>query len=523
MGRRIDSLRTILRDVAGLQAMLGAAMIVPLGVSLLYAEVYTALSFMIAAIALVTVGYALFRCCRHAPEPDKRQAMMIAAWSWLLSAASGGLPFVIAAYLTPPDVAERFVPSGESYGSSLLYFRNPLHALFEGMSAFTTTGLTMAVHEPSIGHGLLFYRCFAQWIGGAGVVVLGLAIIPRPQAAGALELYQSETTGTKLRPSVIGTARAIWKTYCILTLGTAVYLFLMTLAILPHYGWRPSLFDAICHAMAAQSTGGFSTLDDSIRGYGSYAMEIVHIPPMILGALSLPLYYTIGRTRSLRALWADPQNRFMWGIFGVFVPALIWLLGASPGTPDPLRAGLFQVVSGLSTTGWQTADIGTWSAPAVIALACGPMIIGGAAGATVGGIKLIRAYICSRALLWRLRRLFVADNIVIPFRIGNQPVSVADMRRDVGDAALFIVLYLVILGVSILIAAQWLDPSVPLANVVFEAVSAQSTVGLSTGITDPTMPWMIELLYIVQMWVGRLEVFPVIILVASLFHWRRRT
>jgi trk system potassium uptake protein TrkH len=210
--------------------------------------------------------------------------MMIAGSGWLVSAAFGALPLLLAAYLTPEAVAQGLVPPGQTYVSSLVYFRNPLHDLFESMSAWTTTGLSMAVHEPSIGNGLLFDRSLAQWIEGAGVIVLALAIIPRPDIAGELEPYQSEATGVKLRPRILGAARAIRKVYTFLTLVMTANLFVATLVFLSDCGVWPSLFDALSHAMALQSTGGFRGLDDSIAGYRSYPLAMAHSPPMVVAA-----------------------------------------------------------------------------------------------------------------------------------------------------------------------------------------------------------------------------------------------
>ena len=147
--------KTVVRDVGALQVLIGGLMLVPLLVSLLYREWYSGLSFLIAAGITAIAGGAAYKLCEDAPEPKRHHAMIVAALGWFATAAFGALPFVIAAYITPPAVLESFVPPGASYQSSLLNFRNPLHALFESMSGYTTTGLTMSVHEPSVGRGFL--------------------------------------------------------------------------------------------------------------------------------------------------------------------------------------------------------------------------------------------------------------------------------------------------------------------------------------------------------------------------------
>lgn len=520
--RHGDTLRIVARDVGALQVLLAAGMLLCLVVSLMYREFYSALSFLIAAVLATAFGAMAYSTCRDAGDPQRRHAMLIAGAGWFVSALFGSLPFLLAGYLTPPEAAQALVPAGESYTSSLVHFRNPLHAFFEAMSAYTTTGLTMAVREPSIGNGLLFYRSLAQWIGGAGVIVLSLAIIPRPRAVGGLELYQSETAGMKLRPSIFGTARAIWKIYGSVTAVVAAYLFVATLIILPEYGVERSLFDAINHAMTGQSTGGFSTLDDSIAGYGSYAMDLVYMPPMILGAISIPLYYTFFRSRSPRVLWRDAQFRSMTILFAVLTPLLVVSLLDVAAVTDPFREAFFQIVSAVSTTGWQTSSIGDWSDAAVLLIVWGAMVVGGAMGATVGGVKIIRAYLLTRAVAWRIRKVFLPGGAVVPFRVGERTLPSDEMRQEVENAAVFSFLFLLILLAATVITAHQMGPEFTLGDAIFEAASAQSTVGLSAGITDPGMPVSIELVFIFQMWVGRLEIFPVIVLIRALLPWGLR-
>ncbi len=503
--------------------IVGAGMLLTLAVALVYREVHTALALAASAVVTGGVGAFAYSACREAPEPKRRDALVIAGAGWLAAAAFGALPFLFAGWWTPPEVAQTFVPANQSYTSSLLHFRNPLHALFESMSAFTTTGLTMAVHEPSIGRGLLFYRSLVQWIGGAGVIVLSLAVIPRPRAVGELELYQSEATGTKLRPRVFETARAIWKTYAALTLMVTAYLYFSLRWLLPDYGVGASLFDAVNHAMTAQSTGGFSTLDDSIAGYGSFALDLVHIPPMLLGAISLPLYYAVLHARDLRLLGRDPQFRAMVALCAGLALVLALTLADNGAVSDPLREGLFQAVSAVSTTGWQTSAIGEWDDSSVLLLVWGAMLVGGSAGATVGGIKLIRAVVLLRASAWRIRAALLPADAVVPFRMGSRALTTPELQREVADAAVFTTLYLLLLAASTVVVAQFAGPDFTLADAIFECASAQGTVGLSSGLTDPGMSPVVESVFLIQMWAGRLEILPVLVLLRTFAAgiWRR--
>jgi trk system potassium uptake protein len=517
--RRGDLIRIVARDIGVLQMLLGGALLVPLLVALAWGELYSALAFFVAGLITVACGTAAWRLFRHAGEPERHHAMIIASAGWMVSAGFGSLPFLLAAWWTPEAVAQAFVPAGETYLSSLFHFRNPLHAFFEAMSGYTTTGMSMAVHPPSIGHGLLFYRSQMQWIGGVGVIVLALAIIPRSRAVGGLDLFQSELGGMKLRPNIVGTARAIWKIYAALTAIIIIYLFCATIIAMPDYPLLHALFLAVNHAMSGVSTGGFSPLDGSVGGFGSAVMEMIHLLPMIVGAIAFPLYYEFLKRREFSVFRRDPQVRLMMAIFAIVIPLLMLSLYWSARVANPLTEAIFQVVSAVSGTGWQTAAIGEWSAASIFLLAFGTMLIGGAAGSTSGGFKLIRAYVLLRAIQWRLKKIFLPAEAILPFRVGTRNLPASGMQREVADAAVLTFLYMVLLLVALAIVTHVAPPDVPLANVIFDTISAQGAMGLSSGFAHPEMPVVAEVLFIIQMWVGRLEIFPALVLVRAMIAW----
>ncbi|WP_135662738.1 TrkH family potassium uptake protein [Halorhabdus rudnickae] len=508
-------------------------MLVPLIVSLLYQEWYTGLSFLIAAGITTLVGGLAYKSCEDAPEPKRHHAMIVAALGWVATAFFGALPFIIAAYITPPGVIESLIPAGAGYQSSLLNFQNPLHAFFEAMSGYTTTGLTMSVHEPSVGNAFLWYRSQMQWIGGAGMIILSLAILRQPHGTAGISLYESEARSERLRPSIAGTARAIWKIYVGVTAIVAVYLAAATFFIQPGYGIENTIFDAINHAMTGQSTGGFSTLDNSIAGYGSYAMELVHIPAMVTGAIAIPVYYSALSERDIREFTRDPQVRTMFAFFVVGVIGLTAFLARWVGVPyngdpvgyvarvatsDALRDGLFQFISGLTTTGWQTSAIGDWNSGSVLFIVLGAMLIGGAAGATVGGIKIIRGYIIGRGISWEVSRVFRPEHAIDDLRIGQQIFKADEANDEIRSAATFAFAYLILLGLSLFVLLAVLPSEFTLADAIFEVATAQGTVGLSSGITGPGMPVIAEILFIVQMWMGRLEIIPILVTINTIFR-----
>lgn len=509
--------KTLLKQIAHLQIIIGFTIMTPSLVALIYQEWYSLLGFIISGLAISTLGYLILKLLGTTKEPEHKHAMAIAALGWIMVITFGGLPFFVIAHLTPPDVMQAFVPDGMDYSSSLLNFKNPLHCLFESTSAYTTTGFTMAYHEPSIGKSLLFYRSFANFIGGAGFIIMALAVFRQLPGQGAVMLYSSEFSGEKLKTSVISTAKAIWKVYAGVTLLMAVYLTVGTLLILPDYPLGETIFDAINHAMSGQATGGFSTLDDSIAGYQSPAMELLFLLPMFLGALSFPFFYKLAQTKDIRLFWRDIQTRAIL-ISCVIGSALLALLLSHVDTvPNPIREGVFQFVSALSTTGWQTSNINAWDDNSILFITFCAMVVGGAAGATVGGIKVIRALILQKGLRWQVNKVFLSKNTIKSVSFNGKRMLPEEMNAELARAGLYTLIYILFLFISTLVSVHCMPEGFTLGDAVFESASAMGTVGLSNGITDPGMNPVLETVYMLQMLAGRLEIIPLMVLLRILF------
>ncbi|WP_335965086.1 TrkH family potassium uptake protein [Galbibacter sp. PAP.153] len=510
--------KTILKQVAGLQLILGAVILVPCVVAMIYGEWYSFLGFLIASAIVSGLGYIIFKSLKEVDDPQYQQSLLIAALGWLMIIVMGAIPYFVIAQITPLEVMQGFVPHGFDYPSSLLNFKNPLHCIFESTSAFTTTGLTMSYHEPSIGKAVIFYRCFSQWIGGAGFIVMALAVFKQIPGQSAILLYGSEASGTKLKTNVIQTARSIWKVYVVITCIMIIYIFVGTYCILPDYPIADNLFDAVNHAMAGQSTGGFSTLDDSIAGYKSEKMEILFMLPMLIGGLSIPFLYRFTFLGNYKELWRDIQTRaFLIAsvLGGIFLSVLLM---NSEGVSDPIREGAFQFISGLSTTGWQTSNIGQWDDLPVLFIVAGSMIIGGCAGGTVGGVKIIRALLLQKGLRWHINKIFLSKNTIKKVKFNNRYLLSHEMNSELAKAGIFTLIYLLFVFFSTCITVYFMGPDYTLSDAIFESASAQGTVGLSTGISDPSMSPVLELVYIIQMWAGRIEIIPVLVLVRILFY-----
>ncbi|MBN2595632.1 MAG: TrkH family potassium uptake protein [Marinifilaceae bacterium] len=508
----------VLKPIGNLLIMLGVVVVIPSFVSVIYSEWYSALGFFISGFIISGFGFLLYKVFRQYDEPQYNNVLIVAAAGWLALTLMGGIPFLIIAYVTPTEVMNHFIPVGANYDiSSLIYFRNPLHCFFESMSAYTTTGLSMAVHEPSVGKGVLFYRHFAQWVGGAGFIVLVLAVFKHVSGKGAILLYGSESTGERLKPRIIDTARVIWKVYLYLTLFSIIYLIIGTHFILPDYPISENIFDSVCHAMAGQSTGGFSTLDDSIATYHSPYMDMLYLLPMILGSLSIPFFYKFLFERRFSLLWKDIQTRALLIVFIIGSLIQSYLLFKADAVPNPIREGVFQFISAMSTTGWQTSNIGVWNWESVVFIVIAAMVIGGASGATVGGIKMIRAIIIEKGLRWQINKTFISQHTVKNIHLNGKSLSADTWNEEFTKAATLTFMFLTIMLGSSFITYYLTSGEFTYLNALFESASAQGTVGLSSGICSPKMSPAVESIYIFQMWTGRLEIIPVFALIRAIF------
>ncbi len=508
----------ILKQCGRLQVILGTLVLFPAFISLITAEWYSCLGFLICSAAITLSGYLQNRYIKSHRELTYAHSMLLAAIGWMVIILLGSLPYYVIALITPESAAAKMLPAGADYSSSLFYFRDFVHCIFESTSAFTTTGLTMADHEPSVGYGVLFYRHFSQWIGGAGFIVLALAVFRQIPGRSSMLLYGSESSGERIEGTIRDTTRYIWKVYTLVTVIMIVYLYVGTRLILPDYPKAQAFFDALCHGLAGQSTGGFSTLDNSIADYHSAAMEQLYILPMVLGALSIPFFYRLIYLRRLAEFWKDLQTRsfFIAGIIGAALLSL--LLIRSGAVESPVREGTFQFISALSTTGWQTSNIGSWDDVSVLFIIVCAMIVGGAAGATVGGIKIIRAVLLQKGLRWQLNKTFFPQHALKTVKFDGKLLSSAEMNKQLAQAGLFTLTYFLFLFVGTILTCIYLPEGYSLSDAIFETASAQGTVGLSSGISGPSMPRVLEVTYIFQMWSGRLEIIPVLMLIRVL--WR---
>ncbi|MEN6369390.1 MAG: TrkH family potassium uptake protein [Thermotogota bacterium] len=489
-----DDLAIVLRDVGRLMPVVSAMALVSLFVPIVYHEGYAIAPLVWTAVIAAALGLALYLPFRHAPEPQLRHAMITAALGWLVVPAVGALPFLFCA---------AWADAGPT-AANLTAFRDPANAFFESLSGFTTTGLSVAPRPDLLPHTLQWWRSFAQWIGSLGVIVVVLSILagPRPGSA-TYSMYYAEARSDRILPTIRSTVRTLW---WILIAFTAVSMALQ---------WRlgTPIWQAANHAMTALSTGGFAVTAPNAAPYPNVGVMIVLMLSMLAGAISFSVHYA-ALGAGWRRLFSDYQTRMFLLIVLVGIAFLTLENLPRMGIAEALRSSAFHFVSAETTTGFQATGFATWSETAKLILAAG-MFIGGAAGSTAGGIKIIRLVVLLKGLSWRFRQVLSPRRAVIPFRIGGTALDSADVGERLEDAALIMFLWIAFIGVGVVVLLHCTPPQFTLADIVLEVASAQGNSGLSTGITGPQMALAGKLALCFNMWVGRLEIIPVLILVRS--------
>jgi len=361
-------------------------------------------------------------------------------------------------------------------------------ALFEAMSSCTTTGLSMVADTSDMPRAFLFSRSWMQWYGGLSIVILTLAVLV-PPGSSASRLLATQVEKGDVLPSAVYAARTLSKIYLALTVA-AIFLLLLT-------GMGP--FDALCHALAGISTGGFSTYSDSLTVHWLPTL-LVLLPVMIVGACPLPLYRRVLR-QGLSALREDPQVPVLLALTVIWI-ALFELLLAT--TEANLRASphdaLFLGVSLQSGTGFRTIEPAQLSELGKLVMLV-PMNLGGCIGSTAGAIKIYRILVLFQLFRMTLYRSALRPRVLKPFLVAGRSLS----RDEVETTAIFVLAYLVLLALSagVFVAAGYVA-----VDSLFECASALGASGFSVGLVSPALPTWLKLVLIFNMWVGRIELIP---------------
>ncbi|HID71214.1 MAG TPA: TrkH family potassium uptake protein [Thermoplasmata archaeon] len=452
----------------------GFPMLVPFAVAVRYEHYDHAISFFLPALGSIIVGEVSIRIFKRTAI-DTSEAMLIAALGWLLLAAVGSLPFIIAYYYP-----------GAGFGLP------PLDAFFESMSGYTATGLTMIDDVERWPNSFLLWRSITQWIGGVGVIVLFLSVMTHQAGTVAHKLYSAEGRTDKMAPSVVRTTQRIWGIYALYTI---VGIGLLFLAGMP-------FFDALNHSMTALATGGFSVKNESIMSYHNLTYELIIIFLMILGGVPFILHYHLLQGH-FKKFFSNIEIKTMFIVGSI----AIILMTLTARDLSQMRYTSFQAISALTGTGFSTADVSSLGGFSKFVLTI-LMVFGGGYGSTSSALKLIRISIIFYAVWWQLKKITAPRTAVIPFRLGGTVYK----PKEVMNAALYGVFYIFIL---ILGALTFMAHGHSVGDSLFEVASSLGNVGLSVGLTSDTMSPDLKIILILEMWIGRLEIIPVLMLILS--------
>jgi trk system potassium uptake protein TrkH len=465
--------RTLLSSTGYLLALCGLLQLVPLLALIAWPrEAHTAPAFLVPGLALAAVGLLLGRLLR--PRPARA-----------LSVTDGGI-VVLAGWVVVTLVSA--LPFQRILGLSFS------QACFESVSGWTTTGLSVVDVERAP-HVILLWRSLMQLAGGAGMAILLITLAGGPLGPG---LATAEGRSDQLVPHVRRSARLV----------LTIYTGLAAAGVFAMWSAGMSGFDALNHAFAAVSTGGFSTRSASIGHFDSIAVEVVTLPLMILGSTNFQVTYLLLRGR-LRPVLRNPEVRTFALLTGLVVPLLLILvtMRLHPESGRAVRVAIFEGVSALTTTGFSLTSYTRWP-PIGILLLILLMLVGGATGSTAGALKQFRVYLLVKAAWWEVQRLCRPIRAVLDTSIwqGEERVPIPDRR--VAQVAAFATLYVVtlILGTSVMVAYGY-----GLQASLFEYASALGTVGLSVGVTSASTPAPVLWAEIGGMLLGRLEILIVFV------------
>lgn len=480
------NVKVILNITGFLLMLIGLAMLTGIPFSIYYGD-DDIRALLISGLITFAVGFITWLFTRgDTTEIDKREGYVIVSLGWISMSVFGSLPFIIHGAI--PDYTNAF---------------------FETISGFTTTGATILTDIEALPHGLLFWRSLTQWLGGMGIIVLSLAILPI-LGIGGMQLFIAEAPGPtkdKIHPRIQETAKRLWGIYFILTLSQVIFLMIGGL----------NLFDSLNHAFTTMATGGFSTKNSSIAYYNSPFVQYVFILFMFFAGTNFTIHYL---ALHKKFGFFKINSEFKFYLFITLLSALVVMIIHLPYQSlkfeESFRQSLFHVVSLITTTGFTTSDYENW-APYSRMIFFALLFIGGCAGSTGGGIKVIRHFILYKNSLLELKRL-VHPRAVIPVRVNGKAVN----PEIISVVQAFFILYILIfVFTSIIVSLLGLD----FASAAGAVAACLGNIGPGIGIVGPAgnfaaLPDLVKWILSALMLIGRLELFTVLLLFAPSF-WKK--
>lgn len=486
--RSLINLPMLLRVSGWLMMIESLFMLIPMGTCLYFRE-SDWLPFALTAAGTGATGFVLSRHIRPSHySMSKRDGFLLTAMVWVVFSIFGMLPFMFCKM--PISLSDAF---------------------FEAMSGFTTTGASVLLDVTHMSHGIHIWRATMQWLGGMGIILFTLAVIPMLNSSGGMLMFNAEVTGIthdKLRPRISQTAKALWMIYFAFTI--------MLVALL--WSGPMNFFDSVCHAFGTISTGGYSTRNEGIAAFNSIYVKVVLTIFMFVGGVNFSLIY-----RSLRgefgALRRNDVFRTYVGLITVMY--ILFVIGITTqgtyeGWEDLTIDPLFQIVSTMTSTGFTPSNFEQWG-PLVLALVFMLMLFGACAGSTSGGAKIDRLLFLVKNCRNELYRC-IYPHAIMSVRVNGKVVS----NDIVGKVIAFLCIYMLLISIG---GTAMAAMGVPIIDAFFSAFSCMSNTGLGAGITGyggsyemlpDAAKWLLSFL----MLTGRLEIFTVLLLFAPSF-WRK--
>ena len=480
--------RTVFHLVAYMTLVIGIAILGCAGISWLYDDpVSVRMSLVYSGAITIFFATILGVLTRGKINLSRRDGFGIVTFGWLFAALFGSLPYLLSGTIT-----------------------HPVPAIFETMSGFTTTGASVLSNLETIPYGIHFWRALTHWFGGMGVLVLCVAILPF-LGVGGMQIYRAEMPGPskdRLTPRITTTAKLLWGVYALLTVVEALLL---------RFVGKMNWFDAWCHTFGTMATGGFSTHSASIAYFNSATIDTILIVFMFLAGVNFSLHYH-ALTGKPGKYFKDPEFRFYFFFLAgatLFITFNIWHAGA--GTLSRcFRDAAFTSTSIMTTTGFCTADFDQWPNASRLLLVL-MMFIGGCAGSTGGGMKVVRVFIMFKKMVRELK-LFMRPSSVIQMKLGGKPVE----QEIISHISAFFAIFLLVFAIGSF-AMTFFTPDLATATTSVIATLGNIGPGLAgVGATQNYggIPAPGQALLTFFMLLGRLELYTVLILFLPSF-WKR--
>lgn len=479
--------KIILRILGILLMVFSLTMIPPAIVSHIYNDKVHTIFYLCMAITFSTGFIFWLPVYKVRQDLRIRDGFLVTVMFWLVLGLFGAIPF---------------------YMSQEIHL-SAVDAVFESISGLTTTGATVVTGLDDLPHSILFYRQQLQWLGGMGIIVLAVAILPM-LGIGGMQLYRTETPGpvkdNKLTPRITETAKALWYIYVTLTL----------VCMLAYWLAGMTWFDAISHSFSTVAIGGFSTHDASIGFFNNQLIELIAVTFMLISSINFGLHFFAWRRKTLLHYWQDPEVKFFLSSIGVtiLVSVIILYFSEHSNSFKAIRDSMFMVVSVATTTGFATTDFSSWPTvlPFMLILTA---FFGGCAASTAGGMKIIRVLLIVKQGHREIKRL-VHPNAVFTVKLSNKPVGEKVLQAVWGFFSVYMMVFVVMLLAILATGVDQITAWSAVAATLNNLGPGLGEVAANYSPLNDTAKWILCF----SMLLGRLEVFTLLILFTPTF-WRR--